>query len=86
LFSGIRAADLPKVEDFVSALSWCPTTPALARRAGRWRHDYAQQGITLALADTLIAATAIEYGLVLLTSNRKHFPMPELQLHPEAAG
>jgi predicted nucleic acid-binding protein len=84
LLSGIRAMDLPKVEAFVAALSWYPTTPALARRAGRWRHDYARQGVTLALADTLLAATAVEYGLILLTSNRKHFPMPELQLYPEA--
>ena len=83
LFSGIRAADLPQVEAFVSALRWQPTTPATARRAGRWRYDYARQGVTLALADTLIAATAVESGLTLITSNRKHFPMPELRLYPE---
>ncbi len=83
LFSGIRPADLPKVETFISALSWQPTTPAIARRAGRWRHDYARQGVVLALADTLIAATAVEYGLTLITNNRKHFPMSELLLHPE---
>ena len=84
LFSGIRAADIHKVEEFVSALRWHQTTPTIARRAGRWRHDYAGQGVTLALADTLIAATAVEYGLTLITNNGKHFPMPELSLYQRA--
>jgi predicted nucleic acid-binding protein len=30
----------------------------------------------------LIAATALEHGLTLITHNRKHFPMPELSFHP----
>jgi len=34
------------------------------------------------VADTIIAATALHYGLTLITENKKDFPMPELQLHP----
>jgi predicted nucleic acid-binding protein len=82
LFAGVHKADVPKVEEFVSALVWHETTLAIAKQAGRWRGEYARQGVSLALADTLIAATAVEYGLTLVTNNRKHFPMPELLLHP----
>lgn len=82
LFTGIRPADLGKVEQFVSLLAWYGATPAIARRAGRLRFDYARQGVMLSLLDMLIAATALEHGLTLLTANRKHFPMPELALHP----
>jgi predicted nucleic acid-binding protein len=53
----------------------------MARQAGRWRHDYARRGVTLALPDLLIAATAVEYGLTLITDNRKHFLMPELSFY-----
>lgn len=37
---------------------------------------------TMQLADALIAATALEYGLALATGNAKHFEVVEgLQLH-----
>jgi predicted nucleic acid-binding protein len=81
LFSGIKQDDLMKIEEFLSLLVWYPTTRAIARRAGRWRFDWARQGITLSLADTLIAATAAENGLKLITNNHRHFPMPELSMH-----
>jgi len=42
----------------------------------RWR----QKGKTLGLADVTVAAVALTHNLVLVTDNRKHFPMPELQL------
>lgn len=82
LFSGIIPADLSKVEHFISTLAWYPTSPAIARRAGRLRFEYGRRGMTLSLPDMLIAATALEYGLTLITGNRKHFPVPELTLHP----
>ena len=86
LFSGIKPADLSKVEQFISTLAWYPTSPAIARRAGRLRFEYARKGIALSLPDTLIAATALEHGLTLITDNRKHFPAPELSLHPIDGG
>ncbi len=82
LFSGIQRADLAKVEQFVSMLTWYAATPAIARRAGQLRFDYARKGVSLSLPDMLIAATALEHGLTLITENRKHFPMPELSLYP----
>lgn len=43
----------------------------------RYFHSHAMQ-----LADALIAATALEYGLALATGNAKHFEVVEhLQLH-----
>jgi predicted nucleic acid-binding protein len=81
LFSGIKPGDLANVEQFVTFLTWYPATSTIARRAGRWRYDWARQGVALSITDTLIAATAVEHGLTLLTENRKHFPMPEISLH-----
>ncbi len=38
------------------------------------------EGKTLSLADLIIAATALENGLSLMTDNRKDFPIQELDL------
>lgn len=49
-----------------------PLTPSISERAMHLIDTYAlSEG--LQLADALIAATAIEEGLVLLTGNAKHF-------------
>ena len=79
-YAGMRSHEAAKTDQFVSSLVWYDTSRSIARRAGRLRFDWARQGITLSLADTLIAATALEHGLTLVTENRKDFPMPELSL------
>lgn len=65
---------------FVDGLTYWTTSPPAARQAGIWRHDYRQDGITLATTDLLIAAVAYEVGATLITENPRHFPMPELSL------
>lgn len=82
VYSGVRPADVPKVDTFFSALEWYPNSRSIARLAGRLRFDYARKGVVLSLPDVLIAATALNHGLTLITENGKHFPMPELRLHP----
>ena len=53
---------------------------AEARRAGAWRRQFAERGITLSQADCLIAAAAVEVGVPLATGNPKDFPMEELEV------
>lgn len=55
---------------------------AIADRAGDYIREYRRRGITLAVPDAIIAATAVRHGLTLVTFNPKHFPMPELRLFP----
>lgn len=52
--------------------------PKASRLAGRWRYTYARMGITLGLADTLIAAVAVCNSLALVTANDRHYPVKEL--------
>jgi toxin FitB len=50
-----------------------------ALTAGKFRRMYRGEGRKLSLADMLIAATAYEHNLCLVTRNVKDFPMPEVQ-------
>ncbi len=49
-----------------------PLTPAISERAIKLIDTYALSG-GLQLADALIAATALEHSLTVLTANAKHF-------------
>lgn len=46
--------------------------------AGRWRREFAGQGVTLHQADCLVAAAAAGVDARLVTGNPRHFPMPDL--------
>ena len=53
----------------------------VADLAGETIRQYRSRGITLDEPDAIIGATAIHHGLVLVTHNARHFPMPELRLY-----
>jgi predicted nucleic acid-binding protein len=66
------------VEGLLDGLKLAPITREDAERAGRWRRDFASQGVTLSQADCLIAAAASGIGARLITGNPEDFPMEEL--------
>ena len=53
-----------------------------AEQAGTLKREWARKGRTLTLTDMMIAATAMEHGLRLVTDNRKDFPMDEIAFYP----
>ncbi len=61
------------VEEVLYALPVVPITKATAWIAGRVRGEQARIGNTLPFADSLIAATALEFDYALLTANIKDF-------------
>jgi predicted nucleic acid-binding protein len=50
-----------------------PVTEAIAERMGRWAGEGEAKGRTIKIADGLIAATAVEHDLTLVTRNVKDF-------------
>ena len=82
IYTGMRPGEERVTEAFLGRFSYYDVTRQIAVRAGRLRHEWRRQGQTLSLADAAIAAVAIHHSLILLTDNRRHFPMPELSMHP----
>jgi hypothetical protein len=81
ILAGMRSHEEKETLRLLNSLISLPVDNTIADRAGRLLHQYARQGLTLSFPDALIAATALEHTLTLVTTNAKHFPMPELSLH-----
>jgi predicted nucleic acid-binding protein len=80
VYAGMRPGEEKQTERLLSSFECFPVTADIARRGGVMRAEWAQKGITLHLADTLVAATVVDHSLILLTDNRRDFPMPEVTL------
>ncbi len=50
-----------------------PVTTAIAKRCGQLRGNFRRQGVVRTQADLLMAATALEHSLALMTRNTKDF-------------
>jgi predicted nucleic acid-binding protein len=78
VYGGMVASEEQVTEALLSNLEIYPVTAQLAKNAGLLQFAWARKGRTLGLADTLVAATALEYGLTVMTDNRRDFPMEGL--------
>jgi hypothetical protein len=81
VYAGMRPEEEERTKVFLGALLCHPITASAGERAGRLKNQWAQRGRTLTLADTIVAAVAIEQKCVLVTDNRKDFPMPQVRLY-----
>ena len=81
LYAGMRPGEEASTEALLEGLECLDLTGSAARLGGKLKYQWSKRGQTVSLADALIAAIALEARCVLLTDNRKDFPMPELQLY-----
>ena len=82
IYAGIRPNEIANTERFLDGLHHYGLDPQLARSAGLLKNEWAKKGRTLGIVDLIIAATALAHNLVLMTDNRKDFPMTQLVLYP----
>ncbi len=81
VWTGVKPKEKSITEELLDSLEYYEITSQAAKLAGELKQRYAQKGVSLSLADTLIAAVAITQGLTLVTDNPRHFPMPEIILY-----
>ncbi len=80
VYAGMRPNEAQRTESLLSALDCYDVTATSARRAGALKQQWAAKGRALSLADTIVAAIALDRGCTLMTDNRRDFPMDELDL------
>ena len=81
-YSGLAPTQWDVWDEFFEPLILWPISLDAARKAGRFRYDFARKGISLSTTDTLVAAVALEHRATLVTSNVKDYPMDEVKLLP----
>lgn len=69
-------------QSFLRGVNIVPLTQAIMRQYANIRGTLRKKGLLIGDIDILIAATALEYDLTLLTSNTRHYErIPDLQLY-----
>jgi predicted nucleic acid-binding protein len=81
VYAGMRPGEEAQTAEFLNGLDCLELNESGACMAGHLKNSWAQKGRTLTLADTIVAAIAIEHCCTLFTDNRKDFSMPEIQLY-----
>lgn len=75
LYSGVRGVEEEQALDqFLQAFLVVEVDQAIAKKAGLYRHEFSKSHGT-GLADALIAASAESRHSILVSLNRRHFPM-----------
>jgi len=81
VLQGMRERERKLTIAAFSVLESLPVDNQVADTAGELSRSWRKQGVTLGVADALIAATALQCNLALLTTNPRHFPMPGLVIY-----
>jgi predicted nucleic acid-binding protein len=75
LHAGVRdGEERDQLAELLSIFNQIPVDPETAAEGGLLRRDFGRSHGT-GLIDAILAATALKYGLRLVTLNDKHYPM-----------
>ena len=77
---GMQDREHKKTFGLLDSFKTIPMTGEVADLAGELIRSWRKRVVTLGDADAVIAASALHDGLTLVTTNARHFPMPELSV------
>jgi tRNA(fMet)-specific endonuclease VapC len=80
LYSGLSPEQAARAEKLINALDYYEATADSARQAGVYRYEFARQGISLSVSDTLVSAIAKGNDAIVVTANVRDYPMKDIQV------
>jgi len=80
--AGMREHERYRTQKFLARIHTYDVTKEIADRTGDLLREYRQRGQILPLPDAIIAATALQHQLTLITLNPKDYPFRGLSLYP----
>ena len=80
IYQGMKAGEERATNAFLDGLISVVVDIPIARRAGAMLGDLRSKGLTIGIADAIIAATALQFGAPLLTNNVEHYPFHNLKV------
>jgi len=79
---GVKTKDEEgKTNRFLESLKVFDVNMDIAKMAAQLIREYKAKGVTMDIPDSIIASTCILHDLILVTYNRKHYPISELKFH-----
>ena len=78
---GMRDHERKRTYDLLDSLETIDITIEIADKAGELIRLWRTKGMIIGDADAIIAATAINNDLALVTTNARHFPMTDLVVY-----
>lgn len=83
---GLLPQERKRTATVIERLRFFETTREAARRAGAYQREFGRRGVSIELADALVAGTARVHGASVITDNVRDFPMRDVRaLKPEEA-
>jgi len=80
IYQGMKTGEEGASNAFLDGLISVVVDIPIARQAGTMLGDLRSKGLTIGIADAIIAATALQLGAPLLTNNVEHYPFSDLKV------
>jgi predicted nucleic acid-binding protein len=79
---GVKKGEEERTNHFFKYLKVFDVNREIAGKAAQLIREFKGRGVMLDIPDAVIASTCILHGLILVTFNRKHYPIRELEFYP----
>ena len=80
IYKNVYPTELIGTEEVLSEFEVWDVTVSIAKQGGLYWQQYCKNIAKLNILDCLIAATAKEHDLTLVTLNTRHFPMKDIKV------